>query len=151
MFTYFTSDDDDEVAAAFYGKGPLLGTVGGPLISDVIDIGVLLDLVDLDDDSLLTIISGLESNDPSTSTEAGRKIRILNTFAARAYERHYPSLASGRPGFAIQQEFAMYPTAEARKRARSMKKKKKGRGGKRTLPLNVEMALRSLSKEGQQV
>jgi hypothetical protein len=121
-FTYFTSDDDDEVAAAFYGKGPLLGTVGGPLISDVIDIGVMLDLVDLDEDSLLTIISGLESSDPTTSTEVGRKLKILNTFAARAYERHYPALVSGRPGFALQQEFSLYPTAEARKRNRKMKR-----------------------------
>jgi len=150
-FTYFTSDDDDEIAAAFYGKGPLLGTVGGPLISDVIDIGVMLDLVDLDDDSLLTIISGLEEADPTTSTEVGRKLKILNTFLARAYERHLPALASGRPGFALQQEFALYPTAEARKRSRKIKKEKKIRGSKRTLPMNIEMSLRALSKEGQQV
>ena len=129
----------------------MLGTVGGPLISDVIDIGVMLDLVDLDDDSLLTIISGLEEADPTTSTEVGRKLKILNTFLARSYERHLPALASGRPGFALQQEFALYPTAEARKRSRKIKKEKKDRGSKRTLPMNVEMSLRALSKEGQQV
>ena len=46
---------------------------------------------------------------------------------------------------------ALYPTAEARKRSRKIKKEKKGRGSKRTLPMNVEMSLRALSKEGQQV
>ena len=150
-FTYFTSEDDDEIDAAFFGKGPILGTIGGPLLSDIIDIGVMTDLVSLDDDSILTIISGLESNDPSTSTEVGRKLKILNTFLGRAYDRHYPSIRGGQAGFALQQEFGFYPTAEARKRSRKIKKEKKSRGSKRTLPLNVEMSLRALAKEGQQV
>ena len=150
-FTYFTSEDDDEVAAAFFGKGPILGTVGGPLISDVIDIGVMMDLIDLDEDGLLTLISGLESNDPSTSTEVGRKLKIANTFLGRLYERHYPAMRSGQIGFAAQQEFGFYPTAEARKRHRKKKKEKKSRGSKRTLPMNIEMSLSTLLKEGQPV
>ena len=148
---YFTSEDDDEVSAAFFGKGPILGTVGGPLLGDAIDIGVMMDLIDLDDDGLLTLISGLEANDPSTSTEVSRKLKILNTFAGRAYDRHYPAMRSGQIGFAVQQEFGFYPTPEARKRHRKAKKEKKSRGSKRTLPLNIEMSLRALSKEGQPV
>ena len=150
-FTYFTSEDDDEIDAAFFGKGPILGTIGGPLLSDIIDIGVMTDLVSLDDDSILTIISGLEANDPSTSTEVGRKLKILNTFLGRAYDRHYPSIRGGQVGFALQQEFGFYPTSESRKRNRKAKKEKKIRGSKRTLPMNIEMSLRALSKEGQQV
>ena len=60
-------------------------------------------------------------------------------------------MRSGKIGFAAQQEFGFYPTAEARKRHRKAKKEKKSRGSKRTLPLNVEMSLRALAKEGQPV
>jgi len=148
-FTYFTSEDDDEIASAFYGKGPLLGTVGGPLVSDVIDIGVMLDLIDLDDDSLLTIIAGMEEHDPSTSTELGSKLRILNTFASRGLERHYPNATSGRLGFAIQQELALYATSEARKKARERKKEKKKIKIPKQLPVGFNESLAILQKEGQ--
>jgi len=149
-FTYFTGDDD-EIAAAFYGKGPLLGTVGGPLISDAIDIGVMLDLIDLDDESLLTLIAGMEEHDPSTSTELGSKLRILNTFAARAYERHYPAIAGGKIGFALQQELALYPTPEARKRVRSKRKeeKRKKKLMKQQNKSSIDDSLSLLAKEGR--
>ena len=153
-FTYFTSEDDDEVDAAFFGKGPILGTIGGPLLSDIIDIGVMTDLVSLDEDSILTLISGLEANDPSTSTDFGRKLKILNTFAGRAYERHWPSVRGGQVGFALQQEFGFYPTPEARKAKREERQDKKRtnvlRGGG-TLPTSVEMALSRMEQEGQKV
>ena len=145
-FTYFTGDDD-EIAAAFYGKGPLLGTVGGPFISDAVDIGVMFDLINLDDDSLLTIIAGMEEHDPSTSTELGAKLRILNTFLGRAYERHYPAIASGRLGFALQQELALYPTSEARKRGRDAKKKKKQKSNIQNMGIQDSLSL--LQKEGR--
>jgi len=152
-FTYFTSEDDDEVDAAFFGKGPILGTVGGPLLSDIIDIGVMTDLVSLDEDSILTLISGLEANDPSTSTEVGRKIKILNTFLGRAYERHYPSIRGGQIGFALQQEFGFYPTAKARKAKREERQasKRTGLHGGGALPTAVEMALSRMEQEGQKV
>jgi hypothetical protein len=152
-FTYFTSEDDDEIAAAFYGKGPLLGTFGGPLLSDIIDIGIMLDLIDLDDDSLLTLIAGMEEHDPSTSTELGSKLRILNTFLGRAYERHYPAFRSGNIGFAFQQELALYPTAEARKRERKRRKleKKKKKQQARQIPVGINQALMALQQKEEQL
>ena len=149
-FTYFTGDDD-EIATAFYGKGPLLGTVGGPLISDAIDIGVMLDLIDLDDESILTLIAGMEEHDPSTSTELGSKLRILNTFAARFYERHYPAIAGGKVGFALQQELALYPTSEARKRVRNkrIEEKRRKKLMKQQNQSGIDDSLSLLAKEGR--
>jgi hypothetical protein len=91
--------DEEEVRDAFYGKGPLLATFGGPLVSDALDIGQMLDLIDLDDESILSIITGIDEYDPSSqSTDLTKKLRILNTFLGRAVERHIPQMREGRVG-----------------------------------------------------
>jgi hypothetical protein len=121
LATLFTGDED-EIAEAFYGKGPLLSTFGGPLTSDLIDIGMMLDLIDLDKNSIGTLIMGLENYDPyKQSSEITKQIRILNTFAGRVVERHIPQLLKGRIGWTVQQELGLYPTAEARKAQRISK------------------------------
>ena len=140
--TFFLGDDD-EVAEAFYGKGPMISTFGGPITSDIIDIGIMMDLIDLDDDSVLTLISGMENYDPyKSSSDTTKKIRILNTFLGRALERHIPQLQKGRIGWAVQQELGLYPTAESRKSQRKAKKLRK-----QILPADIE---RALSQLGQQ-
>jgi hypothetical protein len=134
--------DEDEMKEAFYGKGPLLATFGGPLVSDAIDIGVMLDLIDLDDDSIFSVLTGMEKYDPSSqSSDITRKLRLLNTFLGRATERHIPQLMEGRIGWAVQQELGLYPTAEARKIQRETQKIRK-----QILPPEIEQALRALEK-----
>jgi hypothetical protein len=134
--------DEEQVQEAFYGKGPLISTFGGPITSDILEIGQMLDLVDLDEPSLLTLITGLEQYDPySQSSDVTKKIRILNTFAGRAWERHIPQLQKGRVGWAIQQELGLYPTAEARKT-----KKRATKLRKQILPPEIERALRQLEQ-----
>ena len=137
--TFFLGDDD-EVAEAFYGKGPMISTFGGPITSDIIDIGIMMDLIDLDDDSILTLIAGLENYDPyKSSSDTTKKIRLLNTFLGRALERHIPQLQKGRIGWAVQQELGLYPTAEARKAQRKVKKLRK-----QIVPADIEKALSQL-------
>ena len=139
--TFFLGDDD-EVAEAFYGKGPLISTFGGPITSDIIDIGVMMDFIDLDDDSIFTIISGLEDYDPyMADSDVTRKIRLANTFLGRAYERHIPQLRKGRIGWSLQQELGLYPTAEARKA-----KKKADKLRKQLVPSDIEQALKALGQ-----
>ena len=129
--------DDDEIKEAFYGKGPIISTFGGPITSDLLDIGMMLDLINLDDDSIIAMYAGLEKYDPSThGTDTTRKLRLLNSFLGRLTERHIPQLKEGRIGWAFQQEFGLYPTAEARKKQRVMKKARKA-----ILPEGVEDVL----------
>jgi len=135
--------DEDEINQAFYGKGPLISTFGGPITSDILEVGMMLDLIDLDEPGLLTLIAGLEQYDPySNSNDVTKKIRILNTFAGRAWERHIPQIKKGRVGWAIQQELGLYPTAEARKAQRKVKKIRK-----QILPPEIEKALRQLEAQ----
>jgi hypothetical protein len=134
--------DDDEIKQAFYGKGPIISTFGGAITSDILDIGVMMDLINLDDGSIGQLITGMEKHDPSTrSSDFSRKLRILNSFAGRLVERHIPQLMEGRIGWAVQQELGLYPTAEARKIQRKTKKLRK-----QIIPENIESLLQSLEK-----
>ena len=142
QWSTFMLGDDDEIAEAFYGKGPLISTFGGPITSDIIDIGVMMDLIDLDEDSLLTLVAGLENYDPyKGSSDVSKKLRILNTFLGRAYERHIPQLRKGRIGWSVQQELGLYPTAEARKA-----KKRADNLRKKIVPSEIEQALKALGQ-----
>jgi hypothetical protein len=140
QLTTLLTGDDDEIKEAFYGKGPIISTFGGPVTSDLIDIGVMLDLINLDDDSILTLISGMEKYDSNNqSTDLSKKLRILNSFAGRLVERHIPQIMEGRIGWAVQQELGLYPTAEAKKKQRKAKKLAKA-----SMPPEIAQALRQL-------
>ena len=45
----FQSDDPERRKDAFFGKGPIIGTAGGPTISDLITIGNLSGLYELEE------------------------------------------------------------------------------------------------------
>jgi hypothetical protein len=134
--------DEEEVKKAFYGKGPILSTFGGPLASDIIDIGMMMDVINLDEDSLLTIVTGMQEYDLNQqSTDLSKKIRLLNGFAGRVIERHIPQINEGRIGWAVQQELGLYPTKEAKEIQKTYKKTRK-----RVLPSNIEKSLRMLEE-----
>ena len=139
------TQDEEEMKQQFYGKGPILGTVGGPLVSDIVDIGIMLDFIDLDPESLLTIAMGLEHYDqPGVSDRnLAESIRILNTAAARNITRNIPQLAKGRLGWAVQQELGLYPTKEARQAQEKQRKLRK-----KTVPPELEKLLLSI-EQGQ--
>ena len=125
MIAQYLTGDLEEKQAAFYGKGPILGTLGGPLLSDIIEIGMFYDLINSDEDGWYTILTGMERLDSHVNTKDWKKkIRLLNSFAGRAIDRHIPQLAKGRI-WALQSEFGIYPTAKARKMQKKRKKLQK--------------------------
>ena len=141
IFTYLTGDIDEK-KSAFYGKGPVLGTLGGPLLSDLIEVGMMMDLINMDEDGWFTLLTGMEKFDPSiNSTDYTKKLRILNTFAGRMAERHIPQLSKGRIGWAVQQELGIYPTATSRKIQKKRKKLQK-----QLLPPDIAIALKQLEE-----
>tara|TARA_R100001594_G_scaffold49199_1_gene82116 strand:- start:2866 stop:5658 length:2793 start_codon:yes stop_codon:yes gene_type:complete len=153
--TLFTNDPE-EVNKAFYGKGAIISTFGGPLLGDMIDIGVSYDLINMDTDGITDMLIGIDTytNDTNIS-DTGRKIKILNVFLGRAYDRHFPMAASGHAGMAIQQELGLYPrpdeynvwqtlTPELFEKKKSKKKKLKGA---HKLPYGVYQSLRAMERE----
>ena len=136
--------DEEEVKEAFYGKGPVVSTFGGPFVSDLLDIGQMLDFINLDDDSVIHKLTGMEKYDPSTqSTKTTQIIRLLNTSIGRAAERHIPLITGGGMGIgvALQQEFGLYPTAEKRKQQKTYQ-----RARAKLLPDELEAALLALER-----
>jgi len=134
--------DEEEIEEAFYGKGPIISTFGGPLVSDLIDIGTMLDLIDMDDDSRIALIGGMEKRfEGSDNDDLARKIRLLNTFAGRAVGRHIPQLTKGRIGWSIQQELGLYPTAESRKIQKQTQKVRS-----KILPEDLEEVLKMIEQ-----
>lgn len=136
--------DEEEVKEAFYGKGPVVSTFGGPFVSDLLDIGQMLDFINLDEDGVIHKLTGMEKYDPSTqSTKTTQIIRLLNTSIGRAAERHIPLITGGGMGIgvALQQEFGLYPTAEKRKQQKAYKKARA-----KLLPSDIESALQALER-----
>ena len=142
MLAQYLTGDLEEKQSAFYGKGPILGTLGGPLLSDILEIGMFMDLINTDEDGWYTILTGMERLDPHVNTKDWkRKIRILNTFSGRLFDRHIPQFAKGRPFWALQSEFGIYPTAEARKMQKKRKKLQK-----KLIPKEINDVLKALEE-----
>ena len=103
---------------------------------------MMLDVINLDEDSLLSIITGMQEYDlNSQSTDLSKKLRLLNGFAGRMVERHIPQISQGKIGWAVQQELGLYPTKEAGKIQKTYKKARK-----KILPSGVESSLRMLEE-----
>ena len=111
--------DEEEINEAFYGKGPIISTFGGPITSDLIDIGMMLDLIDLDDDSLFKLIGGLEKYEYEDNAKI---VRLLNSFAGRLVNQHLPALREGRIGWVAQSELSLYRSAEAKESKQKLDK-----------------------------
>ena len=107
--------DEEEKRKAFYGKGPVMGNIGAPVLSDILTVGQLFEFWNLNDDSMLGLLSGYEDTAHRTSDRATyEKVRLLNTALARGLFRTLPALSRGQIGWAAQSEVGMYPTKEAR-------------------------------------
>ena len=110
----------EEVQKAFYGKGPVIGTIGAPLYSDLLNLGMATGLINMDDDSMLALLAGFDkknANELSTAWEKDRTYaisRMLNVGVNRAIFRHLPQLAEGNLGWVVQSEMGMYPSKEAK-------------------------------------
>ena len=153
--TLFTGDEE-EVKKAFHGKGALISTFGGALLGDILDIGVSLDVLNADFEGMTDMLIGIDryTNDTNLS-DSGRKIKILNTFAQRAVDRHIPMLMKGHIGMAGQQELGLYPRKEDDNIWKKVvpelfeSKKKKSMKGTRNLPFGVYQSLKRMEKEAQ--
>jgi|21_taG_2_1085346.scaffolds.fasta_scaffold00177_13 hypothetical protein len=111
------SGDEDERKKAFFGKGPLLGTFGGPFIGDLINIGNLAGFVNMDEGSFLSYLGAHENLPDNVKDEKMKEfIRILNPQVHRTFYNTIPRMINGMTlGTAASQELALYKDPEASK------------------------------------
>ena len=115
LWTLFTGDED-EVKAAYYGKGTLtqLPFIGAPLVSDAISLGNVLGFIDMEDDDKAKLITGWEDYAlKSGDKKAYEIVKILNTSLARFSYKTLPSLVEQGPGAALQYEAGIYRTKKS--------------------------------------
>ena len=120
MYTLFTGEDE-EIKKAFYGRGPLLGSLGAPLFSDLIKMGQIMEWYDMDEDSKIALITGFTDYGDATGDEKAYEMaRILSTSLSRQYYQNFPLIADGKLGSALQFEFGLYPTKTAKEKKKKL-------------------------------
>ncbi len=164
------SEDDETKKRAFFGKGPIIGTVGGPFVSDVITMGNVFGLYDLmsngeiDEHSMFGYLAGYQDYaDSRDSDKVFDVVRTLNTQVARTLFVTWPRMWNGAGiGTLAQIETGTYPNKEMKERKAKFakavglpaptyaeKKPKKAKRVKRKDP--VMEALKNLSKDGRRI
>ena len=112
----------EEYKKAFFNKGIVSGTIGAPAIDTVLNAGMMSEIIKMDDDSLLHLLSGYDDAYAEETSNKYKKdklysiSRLLNTGLNRFAYRHLPQIAKGNIGWAAQSELALYPTAESKKK-----------------------------------
>ena len=83
---------------------------------------MMLDVINMDDDSMLTYLAGLkDSNEKYNDDMLARTIQLLNPAVNRAVFRHLPQLQRGNIGWVMQSELGLYPTKEAKEQQEKFK------------------------------
>tara|TARA_R110002020_G_scaffold45737_4_gene130671 strand:+ start:14679 stop:17504 length:2826 start_codon:yes stop_codon:yes gene_type:complete len=106
--------DEDEIKAATYDRG-ITALVGGPFISDALRIGNLMGFNSLTDSELGRFITGYEEaaifNGDADLYDTSR---IFSGALTRTVGTTLPMALNGNPGRAVQHEFGLYQTKDAR-------------------------------------
>ncbi len=107
---------DEEKSRAFFGKGPLIGTFGGPFVADLVTIGNLSGLYEMDEGSIQSYLAGYQDMaEESGSEKAKEVVRLINTSAYRFAFNTVPKWKKGTNlGTLIQGELGLFPTKEIR-------------------------------------
>ena len=120
------SSDPEKINEAFYGKGPIISTFGGPLLGDMIDLGITIGVINESEPTAwheyLFAVQGYKYEDDLLHTGSRTKLfnNLLstNTFAKRAMNRHIPMLFEDDKRNPITKsmrvglnELSLYPTS----------------------------------------
>ncbi len=115
--------DEEEAKEANFGKGPIIGNIGFPALSTVVNLGHMYNMINIDEESYLSYYAGLQDHHDLTGDPSlYNKLRLLNAFGSRMAFRHLPQLAQGNIGWVVQSELGMHPSKEALDRKKLLRK-----------------------------
>ena len=112
----FVFGNEEEKGRAFFGKGPVLGTFGGPFISDMINLGSLAGIRLFTDNDFMSYLMPMQDELEPGSAEWKRKLlSTLNSQAARTAYSTYPKWREGTNLVVlVQGELGLFPNKEVR-------------------------------------
>jgi hypothetical protein len=90
-------------------------------MSDLLTIGQLMQFVNMEDDSMLALLSGYEDmSGISGDRRTYEKTRLINTALARYLYREVPQIVKGNIGWAAQSELGLYRTKKGKEMQESI-------------------------------
>jgi hypothetical protein len=102
--------DKREGRGSFYGKGPFIGLLGGPMISDLVTLNNLADLYDLDEDGWAAMLSGYQDySDKSTNEKWDILWKTINRGSQRMTNFW---TGKGTFGSQVQSSFGLFPNQD---------------------------------------
>jgi len=118
------SGTEEEKKRAFFGKGPIIGTVGGPMVSDIVTLGNIFGLYDLlsngeaNERSWQGYIAGYQDYaDSRDSNKLFDFVRTMNTQIGRSAFLTAPRMWNGASfGTLLALESGMHPSKKMKER-----------------------------------
>ena len=113
LYTWFTGSEAEK-KKVFFGKGPLIGTFGGPFVSDLITVGQLTNFMRMKDNDMMSYLAGYQDFAERTKDEkVFEYVRLLNTQLARTLYSTVPKMVNGT-GFTtlIGSELGLYGSSK---------------------------------------
>ena len=143
LFALFTGDDE-EIQKAFYGRGPLTGLIGAPLISDMLALGHIHEWWEMDEDGMAALLTGYRDYaNVSGDRKVYETIRLINTQIGRTRYQTFPLITSSSLGAAAQFELGLYPTKGVKEL------QEKVIGMQKELPTEMQLALNELMNKAK--
>ena len=106
---------DEEKEKAFYGRGPVTATFGGPMVSDILRIGSLINFDDLSGDEWESYTKGYADFHNRTGKKSNTEeiLRTLNTQVGRSIFTTVPRMINGTSiPTLLGQELGLYKTRD---------------------------------------
>tara|TARA_R100000808_G_C2155275_1_gene167314 strand:+ start:13846 stop:16713 length:2868 start_codon:yes stop_codon:yes gene_type:complete len=112
---HMLTGNEEEIKQASFGRGAV-GTVGFPLLSDILTIGEITRIYEHDEDSWLQLLTGFHSyREQDKELRLMKLIGIINTQLKRSVSQTWPLIKDGHPGTALQFEAGLYPDKDVKK------------------------------------
>ena len=150
---FMTADEETDegkraMSKAFYGVGPIAGTIGGPIASDIMTLGEIHDLWSLNEYGLPSKASAYENAwKDKNDDKLYNTLRLLNGQAARTYKYTMPQIVKGDIWQAMKIETGLYPSKAIREWRELLKKKLGLTKVKAKKPKNAKDDLLALSQQ----
>jgi len=111
-----TDEGKRQMADSFYGVGPVAGTIGGPVVSDILTMGEIADLWKLDEFGLPHREAAYNDawKEKGDNSKLYNSLRIFNGQAARLMEYSLPAALKGDMFQALKIETGLYPSKKIR-------------------------------------
>ena len=120
-FNWMTGDPETDEGRkqkfdAFFGVGPVAGTIGGPITSDVLHLGELFELWKLNENGMPQMESSYNDawKDKGDQSKLYSTMRTFNGQAARAFQYSLPQALKGDIFQAFKIETGLYPSKKIR-------------------------------------